>query len=72
MAKGCTKFFLAFATSEFKRLFLKNGSFPASFCLFSSFQTQITINTTNKCENVHPVYGAGIQTHDLWHMSLLQ
>ena len=22
-------------------------------------------------KNVHPVYGAGIRTHDLWNMSLL-
>ena len=26
------------------------GPFPASFCLFSSFQTHITILTANKCE----------------------
>ena len=31
---------------------------------FPSFQTNITIFTTNNCEIVHPVYGAGIQTHD--------
>ena len=38
------------------------------FRLFSSFQTKIT---WNKCENVHPVYSAGIQTHDLRNMYLL-
>ena len=42
------------------------------FHLFLSFQKYITILTTNKCEkNVHQVYSAGIQTHDLWNMSLL-
>ena len=30
--------------------FFKNGPTPASFHLFSSFQTHITIFTTNKCE----------------------
>ena len=42
------------------------------FRLFSSFQTNIvTIFTTNICENVHPVQGAMIQTHNLQKMSLL-
>ena len=46
-----------------------NGLF---FVYFWSFQTIITIFTTNKCEqNVHPVYGAGIQTHDLRNTFLL-
>ena len=40
---------------------------------FSTFQTHITIFITNRyAKNVHPVYGAGIQTHDLLYMSLLQ
>ena len=41
------------------------------FILFLPFQTHIKIFTTNKCENVHPVYGAGIRIHDLWNMRLL-
>ena len=43
------------------------------FRLFLSFQTNITILTTNQCEkcHVHPLSGAGIQTHDLWNVSLL-
>ena len=41
------------------------------FHLFSYFQTNITIFTTNICGNVHPVYGAGIRTHDLQDTSLL-
>ena len=42
------------------------------FNLFSSFQTHITIFTTNKnVEKVHSIYGTGIRTNDLWNMSLL-
>ena len=41
------------------------------FYLFSSFQTNITILQLINVKNVHPVYGTGIQTHDLWNMSLL-
>ena len=42
------------------------------FCLFLSFQTNITIFTTNICEqNVHPVYCSRIRTHDLQDTSLL-
>ena len=41
------------------------------FRLFLYFQTHITIFTTNLCEKSPPVYGAGIQTHDLQDMSLL-
>ena len=41
------------------------------FVYLQSFQTNITIFTTNICEkNVHPVYGAGIRTHDLRNVSL--
>ena len=42
------------------------------FFYFRSFQTNITtIFTTNICgKNVHPVYGAGIRTHDLRNVSL--
>ena len=32
------------------QFFLKNGPTPPLFCLFSSFQANITILTTNKCE----------------------
>ena len=43
------------------------------FVYFCIFQTNNTIFTTNQCENchVHPVYGAGIQTHDLSNVSRL-
>ena len=41
--------------------------------LFSSIQTHITNFTPNKyVKNVHQVNGAGIETHNLWNMSLLQ
>ena len=39
------------------------------FLLFSSFQTNIAIFTANAIwGKIHPVYGAGIQTHNLQHM----
>ena len=54
-------------------LFFKKGHPRPLFNLFSSFQTNITIFTTNICEKCHdhPVYGAGIRTHDLRNTSLL-
>ena len=53
---------------------LENGPTPASFSfIFSLFKQTIQflqqINV-KKC-HVHPVSGAGIQTHDLWRVSLL-
>ena len=39
--------------------------------LFLSFQTNITIFKQINVKNIHPVYGAGIQTHNLRNMSLL-
>ena len=57
-----------------RQFLLKNGPTPASFIIyFWSFQTNIiTIFTTNICEkNIDKVYGAGILTHNLWHVSLL-
>ena len=50
---------------------LKMGQPRPLFRLFSSFQTIITILTTNKCENFHPVSGAGIRGHNLLITSLL-
>ena len=47
-------------------VFLKFGHFPPLFVyfrLFEQFLQQINV------KNVHPVYGAGIQTHDLWNES---
>ena len=39
---------------------------------FRFFLTNIiTIFTTNVCDNVHAVYGAGIQTHNHRNMSVL-
>ena len=51
---------------------VKNGPTRPLFHLFSSFQTHITILQQIKVKNVHPVYGAGIRTHDLWNTSLIQ
>ena len=50
-----------------------NEPTPASYVYFRSYQTNNTIFITNQCEkfNVRPVYGAGIQTHNLLYMSRL-
>ena len=62
-----------FFFSSFCNFFLKNGQIPASFSfIFGLFKQTIHFFTTNQCEicpNVHPVYGAGIRTHDLSTMS---
>ena len=44
-------------------LFILNGPTPASFYLFSSFQTHITIFTTIKCEKMS--WPSSIQHWDL-------
>ena len=56
------------------KMFFLNGPTPASFLfIFGLFKQTIQflqqINV-KKC-HVHPVSGAGIQTHDLWNVSLL-
>ena len=53
--------------------FFKLGQ-PRPLVYFLSFQADfITIFTPDQCEkcHVHTVYGTGIQTHDLWNVSLL-
>ena len=53
-------------------VFFKKNRHPLRlFHLFLSFQKNITILQQINVKNVHPVYGAGIQAHDLWNMSLL-
>ena len=72
VAKYC--FFLKVFYEARNKVFFKNMGHPRPlFRLFSSFQTNITILTTNICGKcyVHPVYGAGIRTHNLQSMSLL-
>ena len=46
--------------------FFKNGPLPASFSFI--FGLTIQFFTSNQCKkcHVHPVYGAGIRTHDPW------
>jgi len=52
--------------------FFWNGPSSASFCLFSVFSNkQYKFYNKLMRKNVHPVYSAGIQTHDFWNMSLL-
>ena len=48
--------------------YFKNGIFLVHF---RSFQANITIFTSNNVKNVHPVYGAGIRTHELQIASLV-
>ena len=79
VVKNLQKFLKDFANKESSscfykilNIFLKNGPTPASFHLFSSFQTHITNFKANRyVKNVHRVYGAGIQTQDLWNVGLL-
>ena len=57
-----------------KLLYFKNGPFPASLSfIFGLFQTNINpILQQIDVKNVHPVFCAQIQTHDLQNMSLLR
>ena len=64
---------VSLAVAVVNGFFLKKWAKPGLFFVyFWSFQTSIiTIFTTNICEkNVHPVYGAGMRTHNLWNVSL--
>ena len=51
--------------------YLRTSSASFSF-IFYLFQTRISILIQINVKNVHPVYVAGIRTHDLQNMSLLQ
>ena len=54
-----------------EELFIKNRPFPASSTFIFVFSNKC-YNFYNKyVKNVHPVYGAGIWTHNLKGMSLL-
>ena len=50
--------------------FFKNGPSPAFFAFILSFQT-IQFFKQKYVNNVHPVYGTGIRTHDFQNMYLL-
>ena len=52
--------------------FFLNGPTPAFFSFIFGFfkQTLQFLQQIGMWKNVHPVYGAGIQTHDLWDVSL--
>ena len=53
------------------RFFFKNGPTPASFSfIFGLFKQTLQFLQQINVKNVHPVYGAGIWTHDLWNVSL--
>ena len=57
---------------DFGSVFVKNGPSSAYFFVYFCFFKH-TLHFFNKYmwKNVHPVYGAGIRTHDLRNMSLL-
>ena len=60
-------------TGEFclQMFFLCKWGIPCLFFIyFSLFKQTFQFYNENKFENVHPVYGAGILTHDLWNTSL--
>ena len=48
--------------------FYNPGLFLICFRLFK--HTLQILQQIGMWKNVHPVYGAGIQTHDLWNVSL--
>ena len=61
-----------FVANESSKSFSEVHQNRPLFHLFSSFQTNILqFFQQIFVKNVHPVYGAGIRTHDLWNMSLL-
>ena len=62
----------AFSTNFFKgiRFFIKKANPGHFFVHFRSFQTTIEFLQQMYVKNVHPGYGAGIRTHDLWNVSL--
>ena len=56
---------------QFLPLSYKNWPAPASFSfIFGLFEQTIQFYSKYLWKNVHPVYGAGIQSHDLWKVSL--
>ena len=50
--------------------FIKKANPGHFFVHFRSFQTTIEFLQQMYVKNVHPGYGAGIRTHDLWNVSL--
>ena len=53
-----------------KSFFRMGHSQPFSF-IFGLFKQTFQFLQQNNVKNVHPVYGARIRTHNLWHMSFL-
>ena len=62
-------------TMTFNEYVFLNGptlaSFSFIFGLFKQTSLQFLQQINVKKCHFHPVYGAGIQTHDLWNVSLL-
>ena len=53
------------------RLFIIKWANPGLFLFFVFSNTLQILQQICMWKNVHPVYGAGIRTHNLWNMSLL-
>ena len=52
-------------------LFYKDGPTPASFSFIFVFLNTLQFLHQINVKIFHPVYGAGIRTHDLWNRSVL-
>ena len=63
---------VVFSLFFFFYLLWKNGPTPASFSfIFGLFKQTLQFLQQIYVKNVHPVYSAGIWTHDLWNVGLL-
>ena len=63
---------LIYEAKSYILTFFKNGPTPASFSfIFGLFKQTTNFYNKYMWKNVHPVYGAGIQTHNLRNVSIL-
>ena len=61
----------AVAVYEFQPKHIKRANPSLFMIIFSLFKQSLQFYNKNMWKNVHPVYGAGIWTHNLQDMSLL-
>ena len=55
--------------SFLKEFFFKKWANPGLFFMFGLFKQTIQFLQQINVKNIHPIYGAGIRTHDLSNMS---
>ena len=68
---SATIFYLSTFLSLRSFFFFLNGPTPASFSfIFGLFKQTLQFLQQIIVKNVHPLYGAGNRTHDLWNVSL--